>query len=171
MLTIRPATSLDVSRLPEIERSSCEIFRDWPGLEWIAGDAVQSENRHRELIAKGAAWVADHAGEGPVAFLNGEPMEDGFHLWQIAVHRDYQRRRIGGLLLDEIRSLAPANGWKVVTLTTFRQVPWNELYYKRLGFRILADEELSPQLRDILRQEAAAGLPLGQRCAMILRLA
>jgi hypothetical protein len=34
---------------------------------------------------------------------------------------------------------AGANGYPAVTLTTFRDVPWNGPFYARLGFRVLDD--------------------------------
>jgi hypothetical protein len=57
-----------------------------------------------------------------------------------------------------------------VTLTTFRDVIWNEPFYKRLGFRTLRDDEMDERLAELLRQEAERGLPEGSRCAMRLDL-
>ena len=48
MLTIRPAIETDADLLPEIERSSGELFRQIPALAWIADDGVQSVARHLE---------------------------------------------------------------------------------------------------------------------------
>ena len=41
-----------------------------------------------------------------------------------------------------------------VTLTTFRDVPWNAPYYERLGFRTLAADEITPGLAAIRAHEA-----------------
>ena len=62
---------------------------------------------------------------------------------------------------------ATARGLPGVTLTTFRDVPWNEAFYASCGFRTLAADELTPALRDILADEAHAGLPPDRRCAML----
>jgi len=56
----------------------------------------------------------------------------------------------------------------VVTLLTFRDIPWNAPYYARLGFVPLADEMLPPGLRALREAEGAAGLPLTARMAMRL---
>jgi hypothetical protein len=45
-----------------------------------------------------------------------------------------------------------------LTLTTFSHVPWNRPLYERLGFRVLADEKLSPELRRVRAAEAVEGL-------------
>ena len=166
MLNIRPTRDGDVSLLPEIERSSGDIFRQWPGLEWIAGDDVQSEEQHRSLVTNGVAFVAEMKGHGIVAFLNGEIAPDALHIWQIAVHREQQGRGIGRHLLAAAQHFATEHGNDALTLTTFRQVPWNEPYYQRLGFMTLDRDEIAPRLKAVLDAEERAGLPAGMRCAM-----
>ena len=58
-----------------------------------------------------------------------------------------------------------------VTLTTFRDAPWNAPFYARMGFRLLSGNEAGPRLTDLLRREAQRGLPLELRCGMRLDLA
>jgi hypothetical protein len=53
-----------------------------------------------------------------------------------------------------------------VTLTTFRDVPWNAPYYQRCGFRILDDGEITPQLQVVRREEARRGLDRWPRVCM-----
>ncbi|MBE0529599.1 MAG: GNAT family N-acetyltransferase [Rhodospirillales bacterium] len=166
MISIRPAKDCESCLLPEIERSSGEIFRQLPGLEWIADDKVQSEKQHRALIADGLAIVADVQGFGIAAFLNGEVTPDALHIWQIAVHRDQQGHGIGRKLIEAAQQFATDHGINALTLTTFREVPWNESYYQRLGFVTLDDEDLGPRLRAVLDSEGQAGIPMERRCAM-----
>lgn len=165
-IRIRPANDQDAFLLPYIERSSGEMFRKWPGLEWIAEDDVQSEEQHRALIANGLALVAEVQGFGIAAFLNGEVAPDALHIWQMAVHRDQQGRGIGRQLIDAAQLLAIDLECNTLTLTTFREVPWNEPYYCRLGFNTLDSSNLCSRLRAILDAEGQAGLPTAQRCAM-----
>ncbi|MBK3777048.1 GNAT family N-acetyltransferase [Azospirillum aestuarii] len=166
MIRIRPARACDAPLLPEIERSAGEAFRQWTGLEWIADDDVQSEERHRALIAHGIALVADLEGCGIAAFLNGEATPDALHIWQVAVHRDQHRRGIGRMLMEAAQHHAADHGVHSLTLTTFRDVPWNEPYYRRLGFITLDGENLGPRLSAVLDAEEQSGLPTAQRCAM-----
>ncbi|WP_353860265.1 GNAT family N-acetyltransferase [Azospirillum formosense] len=166
MIRIRPATPCDAPALPGIERSSGTIFRQWAGLEWIADDDVQSEERHHTLIADGVAFVAELPGHGPAAFLNGSVTPDALHIWQVAVHRDRQGQGLGRQLIDAAQGYAVDHGVPSLTLTTFRAVPWNEPYYRRLGFVTLDDGQLGPRLRAVLDAEKQAGLPIAQRCAM-----
>jgi hypothetical protein len=57
-------------------------------------------------------------------------------------------------------------GLNALTLTTFRDVPWNAPFYARFGFETLAPGELDPRLEAILRAEIAHGIPGDRRCAM-----
>lgn len=166
MIHIRAATDRDVCDLPGIEQSAGALFRTWAGLEWIADDDVQSPEQHRALIAHGVALVAEDEAHGLVGFLNGEVAPDALHIWQVAVHHDRQGCGIGRRLMEAVELLAVQRGIEALTLTTFRDVPWNEPSYQRLGFRTLRDDELNPRLKGILQREGQAGLPLDQRCAM-----
>jgi hypothetical protein len=53
-----------------------------------------------------------------------------------------------------------------VTLTTFRDVPWNAPFYARLGFRILEPSAWTPGLMALLALEESRGLPRRLRVAM-----
>lgn len=57
---------------------------------------------------------------------------------------------------------ARAQHLRAVTLTTFKHVPWNAPFYRRLGFAIHVD----PRLETILADEYAHGFEPGSRCAM-----
>ena len=166
MIHIRAATERDACGLPEIERSAGAAFRTWAGLEWIADDAVQSPDQHRALVAHGVALVAEVQAGEIAGFLNGELAPDALHIWQVAVRHDQQGRGIGQRLMEAVQPLALQRGVNSLTLTTFRDVPWNEPYYQRLGFRTLQEGELNQRLKGILAREAQAGLPVEQRCAM-----
>ena len=45
-------------------------------------------------------------------------------------------------------------------------MPWNGPYYERCGFRVLADDELTPGLREIRAHEIALGLDRWPRVCM-----
>jgi len=57
-----------------------------------------------------------------------------------------------------------------LTLTTFREVPWNGPYYQRLGFVYLTVEEETPGLRAIRSSERERGLDKWPRACMRLPL-
>lgn len=166
MIEIRPACEEDAESLPEIERSSGEAFRQIEHLAWIADDDVQSADRHLELIQQGSAWVAQSEANQLVGFLNSERIGETLHIWQMAVLADWQQRGVGRKLIDAALHWAAERQMSSVTLTTFCNVAWNELFYHSCGFRRI-DTDLPLSLQNILDTEEQAGLPRNQRCAMI----
>ncbi|MBH2904532.1 GNAT family N-acetyltransferase, partial [Serratia ureilytica] len=79
-----------------------------------------------------------------------------------AGHRLGGARRLIGAVAEEAKRQGAAR----LTLTTFIDVPWNAPYYRRLGFRPLADARLTAALRRHLDEDLAHGFAAGSRCAM-----
>ena len=167
----RAAQPRDAAFLPPIERSAAQLFSQVPSLAWIATDSVQTEERHLELIKEGTEWVAIDDDDKPIGFLNGDLVAGNLHICEVSVHADHQRKGIGRRLIQAAKDWATAHGCPYITLTTFRAVPWNEVFYHSLGFRTLASSEVSTSLAKIMDGEAEAGLALETRCAMSLSLA
>ncbi len=69
------------------------------------------------------------------------------------------------LLLDAVCDaaavLAPA-----VTLTTFRDVPWNAPWYARRGFAVLPPERWGPEPAALVEHERALGIGQAPRVVM-----
>jgi N-acetylglutamate synthase-like GNAT family acetyltransferase len=88
------------------------------------------------------------------------------HLEQLSVRPSAGREGRGQALVAEV--VAWAHGWgaPAVTLSTFREVPWNAPYYARSGFRAMAEDELTPGLRELRAVEVAAGLDVAARIFM-----
>jgi hypothetical protein len=76
---------------------------------------------------------------------------------------------VGRALLDGAVAFARSRDLVAVTLTTFRDVTWNQGFYTRRGFTTVAPVGDEP-LAVILRDEAQHGLPPERRCAMRLAL-
>lgn len=170
-VVVRRAQARDAALLPAIERSAARRFLDVPELAWIAADEVMSEQDHRTWIAAGTSWVAERPDAGLAGFLVSERTADALHVWELAVRRGLQGRGIGTRLVRAAIDAAAAAGLPAVTLTTFRDLPWNQPFYARLGFATLRPDELNVRLQAILAREASLGLPAARRCAMRLGIA
>ena len=170
MTKVRPTLEKEADLLPGIERSACRAFLQVPGLEWIADDDVQSAASHRKLIRQGASWVAEDQGGDLVGFLSAEAVDGELHVWGVAVRHDKQGLGHGRALVRKAIQAARQKGLAAVTLTTFRDIKWNEPFYQRLDFRTLAPERLDERLTGILRSEVEHGMPRQRRCAMRLAL-
>ncbi|MQA96122.1 MAG: GNAT family N-acetyltransferase [Streptosporangiales bacterium] len=133
----------------------------------IAEDEPPSEQALRGYVADGRAWVATAADGGqPVAYLIAGLVDGALHIEQVSVHAEHARRGVGRALIEHVAGWAKARGIPALTLTTFTDVPWNGPYYRRLGFRPLAPEEITPGLREIRAAEAAHGLDRWPRTSM-----
>lgn len=72
----------------------------------------------------------------------------------------------GGRLLAWVCAWAQAQSHATVTLSIFRDVPWNGPFYSRHGFRELQPAEWTPGMRAIREQEAQHGLRVEARVFM-----
>lgn len=169
-ISIRPMRPGDAPYLPDIEQSAGERFRDIADLAWVADGDNLPEARHLELMAGGACRVAEAEGGRLVAFLSAEQAGDCLHIWELAVVYDRQGQGIGRALMAQAINDAKARRLAAMTLSTFRDVPWNDAMYRRMGFSTLAPDELDLRLTAILDREIASGLPPERRCAMRLQL-
>jgi predicted N-acetyltransferase YhbS len=88
------------------------------------------------------------------------------HLGEIDVDPAHARRGLGRRLVLLVCDWAAANGYESVTLTTFRDVPWNMPFYARLGFEIVLPAHLSPALWAIVDDETRRGLDPASRVVM-----
>ncbi|MEP6621325.1 MAG: hypothetical protein ABJE47_18510 [bacterium] len=96
MTHIRLAERRDATRLPAIERSAGQSYRQIPDLSWIADGDDQSVERHLELIALGTNWVVVDHPDSPIGFLSAEVLGDSLHVWEVAVRQDRQGGRARG---------------------------------------------------------------------------
>jgi GNAT superfamily N-acetyltransferase len=164
-INIRLARPEDATALPEVERDAGRSFLAIRDLAWVASDTVTSAEDHLPLIAARTVWVAEEDSD-IVGFLAAEVFGDALHIWEVAVERDYQQRGIGARLLTAAAQHARTARLVALTLTTFRDVPWNAPFYARNGFRLLDAASLDDRLAEALRLEIENGLPGEQRCAM-----
>jgi len=165
---IRPPAADELGRLVEIEAAAGRMFADH-GMPEIAGDDPGSPEELETYRAAGRAWVADD-GDGPVAYLLAAEVDGCVHVEQVSVDPAYAGRAIGAALIEHLAGVARTDGRPALTLTTFRDIPWNAPYYARLGFAELPEAEWGPQLRELVKHERARIPGHHPRVAMIRRL-
>ncbi|MEU6682272.1 GNAT family N-acetyltransferase [Streptomyces sp. NPDC046832] len=164
-MRIRPATPAELPALQDIERAAGAPFRDL-GMPEIADDEPPTADVLERYRRAGRCWVAADGRDRPVAYLLAEPVDGALHIEQVSVHPRAARQGIGRALLAHAADRAREEGLTALTLTTFTEVPWNAPYYARLGFRPMAEADLTPGLREIRAAEAAHGLDLWPRVCM-----
>jgi GNAT superfamily N-acetyltransferase len=157
---IRPVVPDDLPVLRDIERAAGRVFADW-GMPEIAADEPLSIAELDTYRRGGHAWVAATEA-APVAYLVATPVDGNLHIEQVSVHPDHAHRGVGRRLIDTANSA----GRPALTLTTFRDLPWNAPYYARLGFHVVGLDAHPPGLREIRRREADHGLDRWPRVTM-----
>lgn len=164
--SLRLARPEDAEHLPAIETAAAALFATLPELAHIAAGDVIPADRHRRLIRKGHCLTAC-VGDQPVGFIATEPFSRELHLWEMSVDPAFQQGGIGAGLLRACMVDARNSGFRALTLTTFRDVPWNGPFYARIGFEEVTALDAHPRLAAELALEADNGLPIERRCAMI----
>lgn len=124
---------------------------------------MTSEQDLRSAQDDGRLWVA-LSGDCPAGFAHVEIIgRNAAHLEEVDVHPDHGRRGLGGRLVSEVCRWAEQRGYLAVTLTTFRDIPWNMPFNARMGFEEIPTAGLSLALKAVLQDEARRGLdPCGE---------
>lgn len=170
LYTIRLGAERDLNALPQIELAAEKLFSayGWENLDTLP-DVISVEG-HRMYLDAGRLWVATDTDDQPVGFAVLSEVDGHAHLDEIDVHPDHGRRGIGRALIEQVCAWAHEAGYPAISLTTERDIPWNAPFYARLGFVILAPEDLTDGLRTILADEAEWARDPATRVAMVRSL-
>jgi GNAT superfamily N-acetyltransferase len=164
--TIQLAGEHHVRAIPAIEQAAAAIFPELdlpPDIRYLVTDnetlmVAQSEKR---------LWAALDDNKTLVGFALARIVGAYAHLEELDVHPDHGRQGVGSRLLRAVISWATDGGFPGITLITFRHLPWNAPFYERHGFVRLDDSNTGNSLRELIREEADAGIEPGNRVAMI----
>ncbi len=162
--TVRLAAPEHLDRLPDIEREAATRFGD------SLPESVLSHVTPLDSLAAaqqaGLLWVALEPAGTPVGFAVASIHDQHAHLEELDVLPSHGRQGIGSALVKAVVDHALSRDCAELTLTTFRDVPWNAPLYARLGFEVIPEQELTPELASRLSDEAALGLKRSRRVAM-----
>ena len=167
--TIRLARRDELSLLNEVEQAAAVLFRE-VGFDFAAEIGPLSLDLLRSLQSKDQIWIAAGRDGLPVGFAVVQIIDGLAHLEEISVHPAHGRQGLGRRLIQVVCDWARDEGYPAVTLSTFRDVPWNAPFYERLGFRVLGEEELGPGLLAVREHEARDGLAVRERVCMRIEL-
>jgi len=164
-MRIRALRVDDLEPIRAIELRAGALFHD-VGMSDIATHPVPSAAVLTRFVDVGRGWVVVDDGDRPVAFVLVEVVDGLAHVEQVSVDPAYARNGLGSDLIDHVEGWAAERGMPAVTLTTFRGVPWNGPYYRRLGFVELAEGERGQELARLMAVEVEHGLDPAERIAM-----
>ena len=151
--------------LAEIEQQAASLFRGWNVPESVI-EEVTPLDEFQAAQAAGLLWVALSPQHRPIGFALVKQKVNLLHLEELDVHPLHGRRGIGRALVEAVCVWARDQGYAAITLTTYRDIPWNAPFYAGLGFTALEAEELTPELQECVEAEAARGLTSAYRVVM-----
>jgi len=162
--TITTATPEHLEALSDIESAAATMFEGYVPASVPQVSTPQSKFHGAQR--KGILWVA-LSGATPVGFALVEMLaKDLPHLEEIDVTPTHGRRGLGTALVHTVLEWVKRAGHQQITLTTFRNVPWNMPFYSRLGFVEIPPHKLRPELETVVQDEAGRGLDRDQRVVM-----
>jgi GNAT superfamily N-acetyltransferase len=158
---IRQAHPEDAPRLQHIELATQGQFAAI-GYDEVAANPPDSIELLVEYARAGRSWVAVVDDE-VVGYVLVGVLDNAAHIFHVCVHPGYQGQRLGKALIEQVKDWARSRGRPAVTLATFYEVPWNGPLYEHLGFRVLDESELGPEMLARGEHDLARGLsPKGQ---------
>jgi GNAT superfamily N-acetyltransferase len=121
--SIRSAQAEDIPALPAIELAAAQLLRGY------APESVLAETTDECALSTaardGRLWIAS-TGNTPVGFALVQMLADDLpYLHELDVDPSHGRRGLGTALVRAACEWATVSGHIMLTLTTFRDVPWN----------------------------------------------
>lgn len=154
---LRLARPDEAGRLREIEDEAGKRF---DGLD-IFDPSLSSSfptDELRRLIALDQVWVVCESSDRPVGMILASIRCGNGYIEELDVLPEHGRKGLGTGLLEKACAWAREQGCSAVDLSTFRDVPWNGPFYRKLGFRDLSVEEWSDDMPKLRAVEIAQGL-------------
>ena len=165
---IRLAEFAELSFLNELENAAAMVFQDTNYALEINQAPLSLELLQRQQ-QQGLIWVAAKENNQLVGFAVVLIIDKSPHLHELSVIPEYSRQGIGTELTHRIINGAKQKNFNQLTLSTFRDIPWNAPFYRKMGFSEINQSDISPGLENIRNQEAKAGLPIDERVLMVFR--
>jgi predicted N-acetyltransferase YhbS len=162
MVAFRLARPEEIETIRALERASAQRFVGL--MDALAADEPSPASVLAIRVADGGLIVAVEGG-ALVGFAMFRRVEARTYVEQLDVPPAFAGRGIGAALLDQVADAARTAGLDGLSLSTFRDVPWNAPYYRRLGF--VEVTVLTPGMRAIREEHLARGMDEDARVFMV----
>ncbi len=163
--TFSRATSQDIAAMIMTDRAAATLFEPTGLLSQEADlETVPHSVFTTALAGAYVNTVRDHNGTA-IGFTLTSERGGSLYLDQVSVHPDHGQNGIGRALVIGVIKDAEHRGLPSVTLSTFRDLPWNGPFYASMGFKEIPRDKLEPYMREI--EEAQKPLmDVSARCFM-----
>ena len=164
-MQVRLAGAGEISVLQDVESDASELFESMAEFAFVLDYPARDVDEYEAIVRGGGALVADTASGIAGLILMGVVDGQG-HILELSVRTKYQRQGVGRRLIEAGCQWARDRGFVEVTLTTFRDAPWNAPAYAGMGFETILPDHQHPELARILENERSIGLFRAKRVAM-----
>lgn len=161
---ITRACPADIPAMIAAEKRANQMFRAI-GYDFV-GDADVSDAEEHETVMRDGLTLVARLGAAVAGFAMFTRLDGEAHLDEVDVDPDHQRQGLARRLIAAGENWARGEGYRAMTLTTYRDVPWNAPFYRRLGFQDLAPGPERPALLALIEKEAKWGFAVKPRLAM-----
>ena len=154
---LRLARRHEAGRLREIEDEAGKRF---DGLDIFdpSRSSLFPEDELQRLIDLDQVWVACDQNDAPVGMVLASVRCGNGYIEELDVLPQHGRRGLGTRLIEKACTWAREQGCSAVDLSTFRDVPWNGPFYRKLGFRDLKRDEWTEDMPKLRSVEIQLGL-------------
>lgn len=153
-----------VPSLPGIERAAAGLFGTAVPAELL--EHVTPESVFIAAQQDGSLWVALGPGDRPVGFIRVVVTGSRVHMAELDVLPAHGRRGVGAALVGVVDEWARSGHLTEITLTTYRDLPWNAPFYVRLGFSVVPESEWDAETRRRFEEEAGLESERAKRVVM-----
>lgn len=164
-MQIGPTREDEISTLQNIELRAGALFHGTGLLPEGGENDVADIQQHAKAIEAGLSFTA-RIDERPVGFVFGWPQPECIYLAELSVDPNHGQRGIGRALVERFCEAAWAQGANCVTLSTFRDVPWNAPFYAKLGFTEIPRHSHTDWMGVYEANQIRGGLDIAQRLFM-----
>jgi GNAT superfamily N-acetyltransferase len=170
---IRRGEHPDIAALRGIEIEAATLFYPYfqeTGLTKEILRLTSSAAEAEEACNGGRLWVAESETGEIVGFAIVFDWGTTAHLDELDVLPAHGRQGVGTSLVRAVCEWARERGYRKVTISTFRDIPWNEPFYLKQGFRAVNPIQLDDMHRRLVESERARGLRTDVRVIMEYRI-
>jgi len=166
---IRLAKPAEIGWIREIEDAAGMLFLGLDIVDEAKWVSFSLDEIYR-LANLGQVWFACF-NDQPVGIVVASVRDGLAYIEELHVVPLHGRRGLGGQLLERACEWAQEQGYPAITLSTFRDIPWNGPFYRKHGFHDLESEEWTADMHAIRKAEGSLGLQIDKRVFMRRKLA
>lgn len=167
--SLRPRRKADDAALLRIENRAAEMFRAH-GYGAVSDNPFPDVASMQPLFLLGETWLATTQADQPAGFIVAGPLGRYLHIHELSVDPAHGRKGLGSALVRLAIALAEERMLSGVSLTTFRDVPFNAPFYEKIGFSAVDPADADPLLAARLEIERPEGVPISSRALMFRAL-